>query len=111
MAMYRKKPATEVEAHKLGPGLDEQNETIRWVVANGYPWLLGDPARPSEMAPKGGKPGDPGIRVDEQWGELVIHTGVMAFHAAVGDYLVRYPEGHIVPLKPGFFETLFEEVG
>lgn len=109
MSFVRKKEAI-CEAHQLSGNAGETIAVCEWVARQGYPWLLGDANRPETLAPKGGRPGDPGIYIDPASGDLVLHTGKTSAHAGYGDWIVKHPVHGIQVHKQVFFDAMFEIV-
>lgn len=106
---FRKKPV-QIEAQQLVGSASDTMQVAEWVTSNGYPWLLGNALKPSGLAPEDGKPGDPGVYIDPDTGELIIRTLEGDMRASYGDWIIRGVKGEFYPCKPDIFEATYEPV-
>ncbi len=110
--MFFRKKTPLVDARRLGATDKDVLVVTQWMVANDYPWLLGDPARPELLAPEGGLPGSHGIYVSPIMGALVVRTrSRQVLHADYGDWVLLNPyTNEFEVVKAVAFEILYEPV-
>lgn len=108
MGMYRKKPVVVEARHFVGTA-SETMMVAEWVVANGYPWLLGNALEPDTLADANGNK-DKGIYIDPATGELVIRTLEGDMHAPYGWWIIKGVQGEFYPCDPDIFEKTYDDV-
>lgn len=109
MAIVRRKGEL-YQARQLIGNSEQTAEVTEWITQHGFPWLLGDATKPNTLAPKGGKPGDPGIYIDPEFGEIVFHLGNESQRAGWTDWILLKHDGTIQVYKKVFFDAQFEVV-
>lgn len=95
--------------------LNEQhpyNNTTKWIVDNGLPWLTGNVEEPWTLEDPNGLRGQPGIFISPLWGDLVIRNHARrAMHAAIGDWILFDPIAKdFWIVKPTTFAVLYERL-
>ena len=107
MGIYRKKPV-EIEARQITGNAGESMQVAEWVVANGYPWLLGNALKPETLVLEDGSKPEKGLYIDPATGELVIRTLEGDMRATHGDWIIKGVSNEMYPCKPDIFEMTYE---
>jgi len=107
----RKYDLYEVEAQQL----NEQhpfNNTTKWLIEHGLPWLKGDPSRADLLENPDKLRHMPGIYIEPVFGDLVIRNKTrIAMHASIGDWIIRDPiTDNFWVVKPNAFAELYERI-
>lgn len=107
MPYFTKKPVT-IEARRMFGPAESTARVTDWVIANGYPWLLGNALEPETLKPHGGKVGDAGVYIDPATGEFVIRTLEGDMRVSYGDWVIKGIKGEFYPCKPDIFDESYE---